>query len=390
MLRPRLIVLQPTAYCNINCSYCYLSHRDDRRLMPMAVIDGVREKIFRKLAPDAAPSVVWHAGEPTMAPIEWYDDAYARLIDVSPPNTSFAMQSNGLAIDGKWIDFFRRTRTDVGLSIDGPRRFHDARRRTRNNKPTWQLAVRALERLQDAGFYPNVISVLHPDGLKCPDEYYEFYRQHGITRVNFSIDELEGANLNCSFGDKDYKQALMDFVVALLEQAYREDFPLHIIEVERIAQILTSNGLPPQNEQVAPWDIIVVAADGSLSTFSPEFMEIRSPMHGDFVFGNILTGDIEDFNDDEVLQKTCAEIAAGVAACRSSCKYFGVCGGGAPVNKLCEKQTLTATETMFCRLSVQALADALMTFLTNQQADQSPEAHCNLASAIQPLKSLRS
>ena len=338
MLRPRLIVLQPTAYCNINCSYCYLSHRDDRRLMPMAVIDGVREKIFRKLAPDAAPSVVWHAGEPTMAPIEWYDDAYARLIDVSPPNTSFAMQSNGLAIDGKWIDFFRRTRTDVGLSIDGPRRFHDARRRTRNNKPTWQLAVRALERLQDAGFYPNVI----------------------------------GANLNCSFGDKDYKQALMDFVVALLEQAYREDFPLHIIEVERIAQILTSNSLPPQNEQVAPWDIIVVAADGSLSTFSPEFMEIRSPMHGDFVFGNILTGDIEDFNDDEVLQKTCAEIAAGVAACRSSCKYFGVCGGGAPVNKLCEKQTLTATETMFCRLSVQALADALMTFLTNQQANQPP------------------
>jgi uncharacterized protein len=77
MLRPRLIVLQPTPYCNINCSYCYLGHRDDRRLMPMAVIDGVREKIFRKLAPDAAPSVVWHAGEPTMAPIEWYDDAYA-------------------------------------------------------------------------------------------------------------------------------------------------------------------------------------------------------------------------------------------------------------------------------------------------------------------------
>jgi uncharacterized protein len=71
-----------------------------------------------------------------------------------------------------------------------------------------------------------------------------------------------------------------------------------------------------------------------------------------------------------MLKRTCTEIAAGVAACRSSCKYFDVCGGGAPVNKLCEKQTLTATETTFCRLSVQALADALMTFLTNQQANQ--------------------
>jgi uncharacterized protein len=93
------------------------------------------------------------------------------------------MQSNGIAINNGWIDLFRRTNTNVSLSIDGPQRFHDARRRTRNGKPTWELAMRALTRLQDAGFDPSVITVLHPDGLECPEDYYAFYRDHGITQI---------------------------------------------------------------------------------------------------------------------------------------------------------------------------------------------------------------
>ena len=162
MIEPRLIILQPTPYCNINCSYCYLGHRDDKRLMSRNVVEAVREKIFRRLPVRSAPIVVWHAGEPTTAPIKWFEYAYGRLLDVAPAQTSFAIQTNGIAIDDRWIDLFRRTNTNVSLSIDGPQRFHDARRRTRNNKPTWQMAVRALRRLQDANFDPGVITVLNP------------------------------------------------------------------------------------------------------------------------------------------------------------------------------------------------------------------------------------
>src|SRR5829696_8593140 len=174
MFEPRLIILQPTPYCNINCSYCYLGHRDDRRLMSDDIIDAVRDKIFRRLSREAPAAVVWHAGEPTAAPIAWYEHAYGRFADAAPPQTSFAMQSNGIAIEEKWIELFRRTNTNVSLSIDGPQRFHDERRRTRNDKPTWQLAMRGLKRLQAAGFDPSVITVLHPEGLNFAEDYYEF------------------------------------------------------------------------------------------------------------------------------------------------------------------------------------------------------------------------
>ncbi|WP_426534059.1 cyclophane-forming radical SAM/SPASM peptide maturase GrrM/OscB [Bradyrhizobium sp. McL0615] len=363
MIEPRLIILQPTPYCNINCSYCYLGHRDEKRLMAREVVEALREKIFCRLSPRSAPIVVWHAGEPTAAPIEWYDHAYSRLLDVAPPLTSFAMQSNGIAINDKWIDLFRRTNTNVSLSIDGPQRFHDARRRTRNNKPTWQLAVRALRRLQDSGFDPSVITVLHPDALECPEDYYAFYREHGITQISFSVDELEGANKTSSFVGRDFKVAVKDFVIAVLKQAYRDDFPLHIREVERVAQKLAGIELS-ENEQVEPWAAIVVAADGSVSTFSPELMEMSAPDYDNFVFGNILEGGLDDFSNTEAFLRASREIAQGVADCKRSCRYFAVCGGGSPVNKLSEKGDMSATETEFCRLTTQTSVDAFLGLLS--------------------------
>lgn len=369
MIEPRLIILQPTPYCNINCSYCYLGHRDDKRLMSREVIEALRDKIFRRLPAEAAPTVVWHAGEPTAAPIEWYEHAYGRLLDVAPAKTAFAMQSNGIAIDNRWIELFRRTNTNVSLSIDGPRRFHDARRRTRNDKPTWQLATNALKRLQDAGFDPSVITVLHPDGLQCAEDYYAFYREHGITQISFSVDELEGANTISSFAGGDFKAAMTAFLRAMLERAYRDNFPLHIREVERVAQKLAGVELS-ENEQVEPWAAIVVAADGAVSTFSPEFMEMSAPAYDNFVFGNILDGGLEEFAQTSTFLHANREIAQGVAACKKSCRYFAVCGGGSPVNKLSEKGDMTATETDFCRLTTQTSADALLAFINSRKAEK--------------------
>jgi uncharacterized protein len=374
MRRPRLIVLQPTPYCNIRCSYCYLGNRDDRRLMANDVIEAIREKIFANLDADASPTVVWHAGEPTAAPVSWYEHAYERLLGVTPPATSFAMQSNGIALDENWIELFRRTNTSISLSIDGPQEFHDKRRRTRNDKPTWHLAVGALQRLQNAGFEPNVICVLHPEGLANPDAYFEFCRDHSITQISFSIDELEGANRASSFAARDYKQDVTGFLVAILERAYTEGYPLHVREVERIATILTGSS-PSSNEQIEPWDTIVVAADGSVSTFSPEFMEVSAAQYGNFVFGNILDGSLQDFDATLLLKKTGHAIKSGVDACRSGCSYFAVCGGGAPVNKISETGRLESAETNFCRLSVQSAADALAAFLNKRGGRPRGAAH---------------
>jgi uncharacterized protein len=369
MLRPRLLILQPTAYCNLDCSYCYLRRRDDKRLMPPDVVEAVRSRILAKLAGDACPSIVCHAGEPTTAPIAWYENAYERFAGVVPAGAGFAMQTNGVAIDDKWVALLRRYRTNVSVSIDGPKRFHDARRRTRAGGPTWALGTRGLRRLQEAGFDPPVITVLHPGGLECADEYFDFYREHAITEVGFSIDEMEGGNRTSSFAGST-KTPIVAFLMKLMTRALETGYPLFVKEIERIARVLVYGG-ETVNEQVEPWAAIIVAADGTVSTFSPELMESRAPAYRDFRFGNILADEIETMATGETFQKVAHEVAVGIESCRNTCGYFAVCGGGSPVNKFAELGSLRGTETQFCRMSTQSSADALVEFLRRRTTQPS-------------------
>jgi uncharacterized protein len=361
MWRPRLIVLQPTPYCNINCDYCYLRNRDDRAVMSADVVGAIRDKIFSNISPDAAPTVIWHAGEPTVVPIEWYRRVDAQLRARAPAQTKFSLQSNGIFLSEDWISFLKGTQTHIGLSIDGPEAIHDLRRKTRSGHGTWALAIKTLDKLQDAGIWPSVVSVLHPRSLAMADEYFDFYREHAVAHVSFSIDEAEGCHSVSSFGQGDYKSAVTDFLFYLLKRAFIERHPLHIKEVERVADILVRGAA--DNEQVNPWDVIVVAANGDVTTFSPEFMEVRSPFHDNFRFGNILEDDFEGLLAKALVAMTHAQIRNGVELCRADCVYFSVCGGGAPANKFQETGSLETTETQFCRLSIQTAAEALRKFL---------------------------
>jgi uncharacterized protein len=367
MWRPRLIVLQPTPYCNINCDYCYLGNRDDRRLMAPAVVDAIRDKLFARMAPDASPRIVWHAGEPTVAPVAWYESAYEKLRPVTPSDAVFAIQTNGIAISAAWIEFLRHSDTKLGMSIDGPQRFHDARRKTRTGAVTWPLVMESLRKLQSGGIDPNVITVLHRESLLAPDDFYGFYRDNDISHVSFSIDEANGANARSSFDAADGKAAMTAFLRRILDLAFAEGYRLHIREIERIAQLLTED-TASYNEQVKPWDVVAVAANGNVTSFSPDFMELRSPDHNDFCFGNLLENDFDELVGSEVFRRTAEEIRVGVELCQASCSYFGICGGGSPSNKMSENGSLKSGETSFCKLSIQAPADALAEFLTEQRA----------------------
>ncbi len=219
MWRPVLIVLQPTPFCNINCDYCYLRNRDDRTIMSAEVVGAIRDKIFPKISADATPTIIWHAGEPTVVPVSWYRLTYAELRRTAPRQANFSLQSNGVSLASEWLSFAKETETQIGLSIDGPEAFHDLRRKTRNGKGTWALVMRSLRDLRNVGIHPNVVTVLHPLSLQAADEYFEFYRDNSITHVSFSIDEAEGCNSTSSFGREEQSDAIAEFLLSLLKRA---------------------------------------------------------------------------------------------------------------------------------------------------------------------------
>src|SRR5205823_2837787 len=120
-----------------------------------------------------------------------------------------------------------------------------------------------------------------------------------------------------------------------------DKYPLRIRDIERISNILTGNARL-ENEQLDAWQVVVVAANGDVTTFSPEFMELSSIRHNNFRFGNILTDNFHELLENELVSATQAEIRQGIETCRSTCNYFHVCGGGAPANKISENGVLAS------------------------------------------------
>ncbi len=160
---------------------------------------------------------------------------------------------------------------------------------------------------------------------------------------------------------------MIAFLVRMLNLAFGEGYPLKIREIERVGQVMAETALP-LNEQVQPWDVVAIAVNGDVTTYSPDFMELKSAHHNNFCFGNILQDDFGDLNDNTYFRRATDDIRVGVELCRTHCRYFGVCGGGAPSNKMFENKSLKSDETSFCRLSIQAPADALLEFLRNRSA----------------------
>ncbi len=82
--RTRLLILQPTPFCNIDCGYCYLPGRSDRHRMPFEIVEASIRFVFQHAlaAPDF--TVVWHAGEPLVLPVAWYRQAFAATASAAP------------------------------------------------------------------------------------------------------------------------------------------------------------------------------------------------------------------------------------------------------------------------------------------------------------------
>lgn len=85
--------------------------------------------------------MLWHAGEPLVMSIDFYEEAFRTIRDLVPPEikVTHSFQTNGLLVNSKWCDFFIRNRIELGISIDGYEAIHDLNRRTWNNKGTFKL-----------------------------------------------------------------------------------------------------------------------------------------------------------------------------------------------------------------------------------------------------------
>jgi uncharacterized protein len=379
-----LLVVQPTPFCNIDCRYCYLPDRNSKAVVAPETLSNLFSQVFASGWVRDCLSVVWHAGEPLVLPVEFYRNAFRTIEALKPAELTVAhsFQTNGTLIDEAWCKFFAEENVNLGVSIDGPQRLHDRNRLTRAGRGTFEKTLSGIRLLRRHGVPFHVISVLSLDSMLAPAEMFNFYLAEGIQRVCFNVEESEGDHVSQSFGDSGIEAAYYRFLSEFWRLSSAMPGRITFIrEIEHaLQQVIRPKDTLFGNQLVEPFAITSMDWAGNISTFSPELLGLKNAEYGDFLLGNINRDHLVDMPRRENFARMLEDIEAGVAMCRDSCEYFSVCGGGEPVNKLAENGTFISTETTYCRLTKMQATDLVLDALERVQPSLSDQDNPSIPS----------
>ena len=363
------VVVQPTPFCNINCRYCYLPERNVTTVIEQSTVAALFSKLFGTNWVGSSLTVIWHAGEPLVVPISFYREAFAAIEALRPPDVRIqhSFQTNGMLITPAWCEFFKEWRVNVGVSIDGPKHLHDAQRVTRSGRGTFDRSIAGVRRLREHRVPFHVISVLSEKALESPRDLLEFYRSERIDHICFNVEESEGDHVSLLFKSGDLQNRYKAFLGEFWKLSRQGGDRRFVREIDgMLPRVMRPEGTHMSNAQVQPFGMLNVDCGGNVSTFSPELLGLKNPDYDNFIIGNVKTDSFEDMRRSPALAKMTRDIQAGVDACRNSCEYFSVCGGGAPVNKLAENKSFNSGRTSFCSLTqivpVDLILDAMERF----------------------------
>jgi len=385
----RTVVLQPTPFCNINCRYCYLPQRSATTVMPLATILAAFEKIFASGWASPQMTVIWHAGEPLVLPVSYYEAAFAAIEALRPPSLELrhSIQTNGMLISQEWCHLIKKWYIGLGVSVDGPRHLHDANRVTRSGGGTFDRTIAGIRLLRKEDVPFHVISVLSQASMNAPEELLDFYLAEGIEDVCFNVEESEGEHVSALLTGGNPRERFRRFLDRFWTLS-RQTEKIHFIrEIDgMITRIFRPEGVPVENDQVEPFAMLNIDCHGNVCSFSPELLGYKHAEYNDFTIGNIVTDSLEDMRQSPAMLAMTRDIAAGVEACRRGCEYFSVCGGGAPVNKLSENGSFATCKTSFCSLVYMAPTDLILNALDRLERDfDKTAAHKLHSCAAAPL-----
>jgi uncharacterized protein len=180
------VIMKATRLCNLRCTYCHSWRAGPNQTMTFPVLARATRDALRD------PSVrwvdfVWHGGEATLLPREFYRRALWLQERFRRPGQTVlnTVQTNGTRLNDSWLDFLREHDFSVGVSLDGPPEVHDARRVDMGGKPTSARVRRGIERLRAAGIERSgTLMVVDQEIIAAgADRVLEYLDEIGVRRV---------------------------------------------------------------------------------------------------------------------------------------------------------------------------------------------------------------
>lgn len=337
--RPLYVMLKPVgSRCNLSCRYCYYlekAHYYDETA-DFRMSDAVLEEFVRQYIETQTPSEVlfiWHGGEPLLCGLDFYKHALSlQQRYAGGRHIDNCIQTNGTLITEEWCRFFKENNFLVGVSIDGPKHFHDAYRCR-----SYDAVVRGIELLNKHDVQWNAMAVVNNINVEYPLEFYRFFRDELncrylqftpiVERVDekgrFVIGNEEGKLTETSISSKQWGA----FLCAIFDEWVQHDVGEMFVQMFD-ATLANWCGVPPGICSLAPTCGHSAAMEHNGDLFSCDH----------FVFPQHLLGNIR-MNSITSMMYGDQQKAFGLSKCNEltrqckECQYLFACNGECPKNR---------------------------------------------------------
>ena len=340
---PISVMIKPVSgLCNMRCQYCFyadeLSRRGEGVFAPME--EETLEKLIRRIFAYAEGfvSLAFQGGEPTLAGAAFYRKVLELESIYNARNlpVHHAIQTNGLALDDELLSVLKKGHFLMGLSVDGTKEFHDARRRDWSGNGTYDRVMATAEKLCQAGIEYNILCVVGKTVARHPKEVFEALAPHGFLQFIPRLEPFEEAvpgGAPESSGDivgpenndpdaltaADYGHFLIK-TYKLYARALRSG---HYVSVRAFDNWLNMlSGRLPENCGFAGHCVPNYLVESNGNVYPCDFYALD-----EWLLGNINQSNFKRLAASEKMREFCERSYKPDPACLT-CPYGGICHGG--------------------------------------------------------------
>ena len=191
---PLYVMAKPAgALCNLACDYCYYLEKSSlyegnrsKNIMSDSVLE---EYIKQYIEAQTTPQVLftWHGGEAMMRSLRFYERVVELQQMYSKGKTiDNCIQTNGTLLNEPWCKFLHDNGWLVGISIDGPKEFHDEYRKNRMGKPSFVKVMNGIRLLKKYQVEWNAMAVVNDYNADYPKDFYHFFKDIGCRFLQFT------------------------------------------------------------------------------------------------------------------------------------------------------------------------------------------------------------
>ncbi len=361
----RNIAVQPTKFCNLDCTYCYLPFRTKNTRMSsdicLRLADQIRELSESDLVTPV--KIAFHGGEPLAAGTVNFEQLVIPFESLRRDGLiEYTLQTNATLITKEWCAFFEKYRIHVGVSIDGPRECNILRKDKRGRE-SYDEIMKGIRLLKQYRIPFSCIAVVDNQSVDSPELLYDFFLGLGCYQVGFNFVEIMGINEG---GSKSGDEKVLDF----WSRVYAHWRINPGIKIRELTDTLLRMSFDEEENHEALYDsekdlFPCISAEGNIVLLSPEFMDGSGTDATQLVVGTVYDTSLKKILESAHDVSYVNDFSEGVDKCRDECDYFAYCKGGMAANKLYEHGTSNATLTTFCKNSVIHVVEGILTGIEN-------------------------